>query len=122
LVGSTAVCLPSHSEEPPGARRSRHASAVELRRLYRTRQLSPVETTRAVLGRIERFDPAVNAFCLVDEERALAAARASEKRWHSGTPCGLLDGVPATIKDLVLTRDWPTLRGSLAIERDQPWP
>ena len=58
-------------------------SAVELRRLYRTRQLSPVETTRAVLGRIERFDPAVNAFCLVDEERAPAAARASEARWHS---------------------------------------
>ena len=57
-------------------------SAVELRHLYRTRQLSPVETTRAVLDRIERFDPAVNAFCLVDEERALAAARASEARWH----------------------------------------
>ena len=96
-------------------------SAVELRHLYRTRQLSPVETTRAVLDRIERFDPAVNAFCLVDEERALAAARASEARWHSGAPCGLLDGVPATIKDLVLTRDWPTLRGSLAVARDQPW-
>ncbi|HEX2478586.1 MAG TPA: amidase, partial [Geminicoccaceae bacterium] len=96
-------------------------SAAELRHLYRTRQLSPVETTRAVLGRIERFDPEVNAFCLVDEERALAAARESEARWHKGAPCGLLDGVPATIKDLVLTRDWPTLRGSLAIARDQPW-
>jgi aspartyl-tRNA(Asn)/glutamyl-tRNA(Gln) amidotransferase subunit A len=96
-------------------------SAAELRHLYRTRQLSPVETTRAVLGRIERFDPEVNAFCLVDEERALAAARESEARWHKGAPCGLLDGVPATIKDLVLTRHWPTLRGSLAIARDQPW-
>ena len=96
-------------------------SAAELRRLYRTRKLSPVETTRAVLDRIERFDPDVNAFCLVDRERALAAAGDSEARWHKGAPCGLLDGVPATIKDLVLTRDWPTLRGSLAIARDQPW-
>jgi aspartyl-tRNA(Asn)/glutamyl-tRNA(Gln) amidotransferase subunit A len=96
-------------------------SAAELRRLYRARQLSPVETTRAVLDRIERFDPEVNAFCLVDEGRALAGARASEARWHKGAPCGLLDGVPATIKDLVLTRHWPTLRGSLAIARDQPW-
>ena len=95
-------------------------SAAELRRLYRTRKLSPVETTRAVLDRIERFDPDVNAFCLVDRERALAAARDSEARWHKSAPCGLLDGVPATIKDLVLTRDWPTLRGSLAIARDQP--
>jgi aspartyl-tRNA(Asn)/glutamyl-tRNA(Gln) amidotransferase subunit A len=96
-------------------------SAAELRRLYRTRKLSPVETTRAVLDRIERFDPEVNAFCLVDEDRALAAARESEARWGKGAPCGLLDGVPTTIKDLVLTRDWPTLRGSLAIARDQPW-
>jgi aspartyl-tRNA(Asn)/glutamyl-tRNA(Gln) amidotransferase subunit A len=96
-------------------------SAAELRHLYRTGQLSPVETTRAVLQRIERFDPAVNAFCLVDAERALATAQASEARWHKGEPHGLVDGVPATIKDLVLTRDWPTLRGSLAIARDQPW-
>jgi len=96
-------------------------SATELCHLYRTRQLSPVEATRAVLQRIERFDPEVNAFCLVDEERALAAARASEARWHKGAPCGLVDGVPTTIKDLVLTRDWPTLRGSLVIARDQPW-
>jgi aspartyl-tRNA(Asn)/glutamyl-tRNA(Gln) amidotransferase subunit A len=96
-------------------------SAAELRQLYRTGQLSPVETTRAVLARIKRFEPQVNAFCLVDEERAIGAARASEARWHKGEPCGVLDGVPATIKDLVLTREWPTLRGSLAIARDQPW-
>ena len=96
-------------------------SAAELRHLYRTRALSPVETTRAVLERIARFDRAVNAFCLVDEQRALAAAHASEARWHKGEPCGAVDGVPATIKDLVLTRDWPTLRGSLAITREQAW-
>ncbi len=96
-------------------------SATELLRLYRRRQLSPVETTRAVLARIERFDPAVNAFCLVDGDRALAAARASEARWQRGEPCGLVDGVPTTIKDLVLTEGWPTLRGSLVVARDQPW-
>jgi aspartyl-tRNA(Asn)/glutamyl-tRNA(Gln) amidotransferase subunit A len=96
-------------------------SAAELRQLYRTGQLSPVETTRAVLERIERLDRQVNAFCLVDGERALAAARASEARWQRGEPCGEVDGVPATIKDVVLTRDWPTLRGSLAIGREQPW-
>ena len=53
-------------------------NAAELRQLYHNRQLSPVETTRAVLERIERLDPQVNAFCLVDGERALAAARASK--------------------------------------------
>jgi aspartyl-tRNA(Asn)/glutamyl-tRNA(Gln) amidotransferase subunit A len=95
--------------------------ATELLRLYRRGELSPVEATRAVLERIRRFDPAVNAFCLVDEERALAAARASEARWHKGAPAGLVDGVPTTIKDVVLTKDWPTLRGSLAVAREQPW-
>jgi aspartyl-tRNA(Asn)/glutamyl-tRNA(Gln) amidotransferase subunit A len=96
-------------------------AATELLRLYRRRELSPVEATRAVFERIARFEPAVNAFCLLDEERALAAARASEARWQKRAPAGLLDGVPTTIKDVVLTRDWPTLRGSLAVARDQPW-
>jgi aspartyl-tRNA(Asn)/glutamyl-tRNA(Gln) amidotransferase subunit A len=95
--------------------------AVELLGLYRQKKLSPVEALEAVLARIERFDPALNAFCLVDGERALVAARGSAARWHRGEPQGLLDGVPATIKDIVLTRDWPTLRGSRAIAPDQPW-
>ncbi len=96
-------------------------SATELLRLYRQKQLSPLEVTRAALDRIARFDGAVNAFCLVDEERALADARAAEVRWQRGEPCGLVDGVPTTIKDLVLTEGWPTLRGSRAIDPDQPW-
>jgi aspartyl-tRNA(Asn)/glutamyl-tRNA(Gln) amidotransferase subunit A len=95
--------------------------ATELLRRYRRKELSPVEATRAVLDRIERFDPAVNAFCLVDPDQALQAARASEARWQRGEPCGLVDGVPATIKDLVLTRGWPTLRGSRAIPAEQAW-
>ena len=68
-----------------------------------------------MLDRIARFEPAVNAFCLVDREQALPAARASEARWQRGEPAACVDGVPATIKDLILTKGWPTLRGSLAI-------
>ncbi|MEM7021336.1 MAG: amidase, partial [Pseudomonadota bacterium] len=64
---------------------------------------------------------AVNAFSLVEPETALASAQASENRWHRGEPIGLLDGVPITIKDIVLTKGWPTLRGSRTIQRDQPW-
>jgi aspartyl-tRNA(Asn)/glutamyl-tRNA(Gln) amidotransferase subunit A len=96
-------------------------SATELLAHYRRKSLSPVEATQAVLARIERFDGAVNAFCLVDPERALAGARASEERWRRGAPIGMVDGVPATIKDIVLTEGWPTLRGSRAIAPDQPW-
>ena len=96
-------------------------SAVDLLHAYRAAQLSPVEATHAALKRIEDANPELNAFCLVDPEQALAAARESEQRWHRGEPVGLLDGVPTSIKDLVLTAGWPTLRGSHLIDPDQPW-
>ena len=96
-------------------------SATELIAHYRRKDLSPVEATQAVLDRIGRLDGAVNAFCLVDPEHALECARASEDRWRRGAPTGLVDGVPATIKDVVLSKGWPTLRGSRAIARDQAW-
>jgi aspartyl-tRNA(Asn)/glutamyl-tRNA(Gln) amidotransferase subunit A len=88
---------------------------------FRAKQLSPVEAAEAALARIERHDAAVNAFCLVDGERALAQARASERRWGQDEPAGGVDGVPVAIKDVFLTRGWPTLRGSKLTPRDQPW-
>jgi len=96
-------------------------SATELLRLYRSGAASPVDATRAVLARIERFNPAVNAFCHLAPEAALASARASEARWTRGAPCGLLDGVPMAIKDLILTAGMPTLRGSRTIDPAGPW-
>jgi aspartyl-tRNA(Asn)/glutamyl-tRNA(Gln) amidotransferase subunit A len=96
-------------------------SATELLSLYRSRSLSPVEATQSCLDRIATLDTDLNAFALVDGDAALEAARASEERWIRGEPRGLVDGVPATIKDLILTKGWPTLRGSKAISPNQPW-
>ena len=96
-------------------------TATELLRLYRSGQASPVEATRAVLDRIDRLNPKLNAFCLVDAEQAMASARASEQRWMRRQPMGALDGVPTSIKDLVLTRGWPTLRGSRTVDPSQAW-
>ncbi len=96
--------------------------ATELVDLYRAKQVSPVEATEAVLARIERFDPQVNAFRQVEPDSALADAKASEARWAKGKPAGPADGVPTTIKDLILTKGWPTLRGSKTIDPDQDWP
>ncbi len=67
------------------------------------------------------MQPKLNAFCIVDRDGALAAARASEERWRRGEPFGPLDGVPVTIKDLMLMRGFPTLRGSHLVDRDQDW-
>lgn len=96
--------------------------ATELLKQYRRKSLSPVEVTKAVLARIEAVDEHVNAFCLVDAEAALAAARASEARWMQREPRGMVDGVPATVKDLILSEGWPTLRGSRTVARNQNWP
>ena len=96
-------------------------SAGALLDAYRRKALSPVEATKAALARIERLEPKLNAFVLVDAEGALAAARQSEARWARGAPQGLVDGVPTTIKDLLLTKGWPTLRGSRLTRRDQDW-
>ncbi len=96
-------------------------SAIELLQLYRSRQASPVEATRAVLRRIERLNPQLNAFCHLAPEEATRSAQASEARWAAGTPMGVLDGVPTSIKDLILARGWPTLRGSRTVDPNQPW-
>ena len=100
-------------------------TATQLLALYRSGAASPVEATREVLARITRLDPQLNAFCLVDHDAALASARQSETRWQAarngGAAAGALDGVPTSIKDLILTRGWPTRRGSRTVDVSQPW-
>src|SRR5262245_231098 len=96
-------------------------SAVKLLKGYRKRRFSPVEVTSAVLDRIGSHNGELNAFCHVDAEGALDAARASERRWAKGVPRGRLDGVPVSIKDLILTAGMPTLRGSQTVDRHQPF-
>jgi aspartyl-tRNA(Asn)/glutamyl-tRNA(Gln) amidotransferase subunit A len=96
-------------------------SAVDLAAQYRAQQLSPVEVTRAALERITKLNPIYNAFCLVDEAAALASARESESRWRSGNQLGPADGIPTTVKDLILAKGWPTLRGSRTIDPNQSW-
>lgn len=100
-------------------------TAAQMLALYRSGQASPVEMAQATLARIEVLNPLLNAYCLVDADAALASARDSEARWqrhrHEGTPVGALDGVPVSIKDIILTRGWPTLRGSRGIDAAQRW-
>jgi aspartyl-tRNA(Asn)/glutamyl-tRNA(Gln) amidotransferase subunit A len=87
-------------------------TALDLLERFRARTLSPVEVARASLAQIQRLNGVVNAFCLVDEATTLASAAESEARYQRGEPKGLLDGVPVAVKDVFLTPQWPTLRGS----------
>lgn len=96
-------------------------TAGELAWAYRTHALSPVEVAEYLVGRIEALESRVNAFCYLDQEVTLAQARASEERFQTGAALGPLDGVPLSIKDLLLTKGWPTLRGSRTVDPHQPW-
>jgi len=99
----------------------RGKAATQLLGHLRRRELSPLEVTQAALDAIERDDGQVHAFCLTDRDRALADARASERRWLGDEPRGLLDGVPVAVKDVFLTEGWPTLRGFPAAPLDARW-
>ncbi len=89
-------------------------AATELVALYRSRELSPVEATRAVLARIEAWEPHLHATYALDADAALTAARASEARWRNGAPLGAIDGVPSMIKENIATRGTPTPLGTAA--------
>jgi aspartyl-tRNA(Asn)/glutamyl-tRNA(Gln) amidotransferase subunit A len=88
-------------------------NAAELLRLYRRRELSPVDVARDALARIARFEPRINAFVHIDADGAREQARASEARWAKGEPLGLADGLPATIKDNIDVAGLPSRKGSL---------
>jgi aspartyl-tRNA(Asn)/glutamyl-tRNA(Gln) amidotransferase subunit A len=87
-------------------------SAADLGKLYAKGKASPVDTMKAVLKRVDAINPRLNALCLVDAEPALAAAKASERRWKKGKPLSPLDGVPVSIKELVRVKGWPVRMGS----------
>ncbi|WP_399679956.1 amidase [Xenophilus sp.] len=90
-------------------------SAAELSRAYRQGTLSPVEATQAVIDRIERWEPQLQATYLCRPEAALEQARASEARWRRGEALGPLDGVPGTLKENIATAGDPMPAGTAAV-------
>jgi aspartyl-tRNA(Asn)/glutamyl-tRNA(Gln) amidotransferase subunit A len=96
-------------------------TASQLLEGYRAGTFSPVDATRAALARIEAVEPEVNAFVRIEGEAALEQAAESARRWRTGEPLGLVDGVPVTVKDILLQRGAPTLRGSRTVAPTGDW-
>ena len=91
-------------------------SALDLLAQYRSKSLSPLDVAKAVVARIERWEPSLKAMYAFDPETALTDARASETRWQKGAPMGALDGVPITIKENIATKGVPVPLGTAATE------
>ena len=100
------------------------ASATELAALIRAKKISPVEITDAVLARIERVNPKINAYCTMTAETAREEARRAEqavmKARDGGAGLPPLLGVPYSVKDLIITKGVRTMRGSKIYEHDVP--
>ena len=95
-------------------------SAVELRRLIGSRQLSPVELMDACIARIEAINPAINAIAATDFERARDSARAAEADVMRGAPLGPLHGLPLGVKDLQDTAGLLTTYGNAGLRGNVP--
>jgi aspartyl-tRNA(Asn)/glutamyl-tRNA(Gln) amidotransferase subunit A len=93
---------------------------AELVPRLRQKEVSPVELTRACLDRIEKLNPALNAFITVISESALAEARAAESEISRGEWRGPLHGIPVALKDLIDTAGTRTTAGSALFEHRVP--
>ena len=93
-------------------------SATELGVLIRSKEVSPVEVTRAYLDRIEQMDEGLNSFIFVAGDEALRQARAVEQEIMDGQSRSPLHGVPIGIKDQCDVEGWPTTGGSLVLKHN----
>ncbi|MDL2405869.1 amidase family protein [Rhizobium calliandrae] len=94
-------------------------TAVETTELVRKKTISPVETVRAAIERIEQRNPSINAVIFTDFEGALNQAADLEKRIMRGDNVGPLAGLPSLMKDLFdFKPGWPSTLGGIPSLRD----
>ena len=87
-------------------------SLSDVAEQIRRQEISPVEVTRAVLERLERLNPRLNAFLAIFAEQALEAAKRAEQEIAAGQLRGPLHGVPLALKDIFALRGVQVTAGS----------
>ena len=88
-----------------------NASLKQLAAALAGKKISSVELATLFLDRIERLNPALNAFITLDREKSLAMARAADERLARGEG-GPLTGIPLAHKDIFCAEGWLTTCGS----------
>ena len=78
----------------------------------RSRQISPVDLVKSILGRVNNLDSKLKAWTHIDEDKLLADAYLSEKALQAGEECRALECVPVGMKDIYFREGFPTTAGS----------
>jgi amidase len=89
-----------------------YKTITELGRMIRSKEISPVEVTKAMLSRISELDGKYLSYATLMEDHALASAKRAEDEIASGHYHGPLHGVPIAVKDLCFTEGVRTMGGS----------
>ncbi|MEG3847479.1 amidase [Microcoleus sp. herbarium19] len=92
------------------------ASAHQLARMIRDREVSAVEVLDAYLTQIAKHNPKLNAICTLDEENARTRAKLADEALARGENWGALHGVPITIKDIFETAGLRTTAGYIPLK------
>jgi aspartyl-tRNA(Asn)/glutamyl-tRNA(Gln) amidotransferase subunit A len=122
-AGAAGTLLSSHANAATGAPAVADPSFLTLQEAadqIRRKRLSPVALTQACLQRIDRLNPALNAFITVTAEAALASARDAEREVQAGRYRGPLHGIPIALKDLYDTAGVRTTAGSGVFQNRVP--
>src|SRR5436309_869641 len=88
-----------------------YCTLLEASDAIKTRAVSPVELTRAMLGRIEELDPQLHAYATVTPDLALKQAIQAEQEIAEGKYRGILHGIPIAVKDICNTKGVATAAG-----------
>ena len=93
-----------------------NSSLRDLSRALAAKRVSAVELATLFLDRIEKLNPALNAFITTDREKTLAQAQSADATLKIGTGATALTGIPLAHKDIFCTRGWRTSCGSKMLE------
>ena len=115
---ATGQDKPEPAEPVPGD--LAFASALDAARAIRRRTVSSVELTNQLLQRIEKYNPKLNAIVTLDDEGALARAKAADEAAARGEWWGPFHGVPCTVKDTFETKGIRTTAGAPFLAKHVP--
>lgn len=114
ILGLTAI-----AEARPSNDELCYMSASELLRLFKTKEISPVDVLKAQIERIEKLNSTINAITIKHYDEAMAQALESEARYKKGNPRPL-EGLTCAIKDDAEVKGWQSAMGSLILKDSPP--